>query len=239
MRKGDGLLVVAMAPSLPAAAQPEGFAASVTDSAGNFYDFTQALHYDQSPTVINRGAIVVLYICESSVADMEHDVATVTATWDNPVYDRSIAVFQMRPGDTTGLPDVIAHSAEHSAAIYAAAQVTLQAPNYTPARDFGMEFALITTSKPGGTGAFGAVGGFNGFFQPVGRVLVGSKQTYYLNPQTFGADTYTINNGIDPPFYFALGTLPGGVLVPAFNGVGQTYSLGANADKGIILFGKC
>lgn len=236
--KGDGILVVAMAPPLPSGGANEGYPVGVTDNAGNTYTF-QALHsFYQNPTVVNRGHAVSVFYCESSTRELVAGSDTVTVFWSNPVYDRIVSVYQVRPGGAAGRPVELGASLDQSAAIYAATSVTLTAPDYTPTADFGLEFALITTSKPGGTGAFGGVVGYNGFFQPLFRLYTGSQQTYYMNPQFHGADVYTVAGAVPAIYYFALGVLPSGVLVPAFNGVGQNYAGGANADKGIILFGK-
>ena len=81
------------------------------------------------------------------------------------------------------------------------------------------------------------MGGFTGFFQAEARGYVGSKQMSLINPQTHGADAYLIAGAVPAPFEDDVGVLPGGVLVPSFSGVGQHYSTGTNAWKGIILLG--
>src|SRR5207244_11856728 len=109
---------------------------------------------------------------------------------------------------------------DNDVAVFAANQVTLSSPSWTPARDNGLALATILAIKTGGVGGFGGVAGYTGYFQSQFRIFAGSKQNYLFNVQTYGADVYLVVGAAKPQYEIDLGTLPGGTLVPAFNGVG-------------------
>lgn len=237
LMKGDGILILAAAPSLPSGGALIAHPFGVNDDPGNVYTVLGNFAYEAAVPNVNQGIYATLFWCPSSVADFNVGVDSFDVIWDNNCYDRVVSIWSVRHSGGANTPTVLAATADNDAAVFASAQVTLQAPNFTPAREKALMFAIILTAKVGGTGAFGAVGGFSGFFQAQFRQFVGSKQIYYRNPQTHGADAYLIAGAVASPYEDDVGVLPGGVLVPAFNGVGQTYSAGANAWKGIILLG--
>ncbi len=232
---GDGIMVLSMAPSLPSVAAPEGIPASVADTKGNTYGPMWYSQFEALPATVNEGVTVQLWWCPASVTRLVAGVDAVTATWDNQVYDRVIAVWSVRHSGGANFPTVLAATADNDAAVFASGQVTLTSPLFTPARDKALEFALVISAKAGGVGGFGGVAGWSGFFQAEFRNYSGSKQSYLVNPQTHGADAYLIAGAVPANYEDDVGVLPGGVNVPAFNGVAQAYSAGANAWKGIIL----
>jgi hypothetical protein len=232
---GDGILVLAMAPSLPSVGAQQGYPDTVTDSKGNAYSQVREFAFEAFATAVNAGVFVKLYWCPASVADLVAGVDAVTATWDNPVFDRVVSVWAVRHSGGANYPTVQAATSDNNTTVFAAGQVTLTAGNFTPARDRALEFALVITAKAGGVGGFGGVVGWSGFFQAQFRLYAGSKQQYFANPQTHGANAYLIAGAVPANYEDDVGVLPGGVFVPAFNGVAQAYTAGTNAWKGIIL----
>lgn len=232
---GDGILVLAEAPSQPSAPASNGRPSGVTDTAGNAYVALNEMAWEASPPNVNEGAYATLYFCQTSGRKLTHGVDSVTVTWDNPVFDRVVSVWAIHHGGGAAIPNILASTSDNDAAIFAASQVKLGATSNTPARDKTLYMAIILAEKVGGVGSFGGVGGYNGFFQAQFRAFTGSKQTYLRNCQTFGADAYLIVGAAHPQYELDVGTLLAGVSIPSFNGVGQNYSAGANAWKGIII----
>ncbi len=234
---GDGILVLAMAPSLPSLAAPVGLPVSVADTAGNAYALQQYFQFEAFPANVNEGVTVALFYCTASAATLVSGSATVTATWDNQVFDRVVAVWAVRHSGGAHTPAVNNFTGDNDAAVRASNQVTLGTNGFNPTRDKALMFALIVSAKPGGVGSFGSVVGWTGFFQAQFRSYTGSKQSYLVNPQTYGADAYLIAGAVPANYEDDVGVLPANVLIPAFHGVAQNYSTGATAWKGIILLG--
>lgn len=232
---GDGILIFAMAPSVPSVAATPGIPTTFTDSAGNTYNLVNLSDFEASPANVNEGVFTALYFCQASVADMIVGVDSFTVTWDNPVFDRVVSVWTVRHKGGADVPLLNNSTPDSDAAVFASSQVTLPTTDINPVRDQSLLFALIVAAKAGGVGAFSSVVGFNGFFQAEFRAYAGSKQAYLVNPQTHGADAYLIAGAVPAPFEDDVGVLAANVPVPAFNGVGQNYSGGTNAWKGIIL----
>lgn len=242
VRVGDGILVAAMAPSLPSIGAPYGvpgpFDVNCSDSQGNAYEVFTASTYsfeDSSPAV-NEGVHLQLYFCSASTAPLVAGVDSITVDWTNNVYDRSVAAWIVRHDGGAATPLPIAWTPDNDATIYADDKVTLQSPNFTPSRDNTLELALIVASLPLGGFNFQSVTGFDGFYQAKFHYYVGAKQNYIFMFQTHGADAYVVANAdIPTPYEIDLGALPAGDLVSSFNGVGQQYNVGANTWKGIVL----
>lgn len=235
VQAGDGVLVLAMAPSLPSGVAPVGLPVSVADTAGNTYALLQYFQFEAFPANVNEGVSVALFWCSASRAKLVAGSATITATWDNPVFDRVVSVWTVRHSGGANTPTVNNFTADNDAAVFASGQVTLGTNAFNPSRDQALMFALVISAKAGGVGGFSSVAGFTGFFQAEFRLYTGAKQSYLVNPQTFGADAYLIAGAVPAPFEDDIGVLPANVLVPAFNGVGQKYTTGTNAWKGVIL----
>lgn len=234
---GEGILVLLAAPSVPVLAAPLARPVSVNDDVGNTYTALGSFAFEANPPGVNTGVYVTLFWCPSNIQTMVAGFDNVHGNWDNNAFDRLVFVWSVRHSGGASTPTVLAATADHDAAAFAASQVTLTAPNFTPARDRAFEFALIVAAKSTGLGGFGGVGGYTGFFQAEGRLYNGSKQQYIINPQTHGANAYLIAGSATAPYEDDVGLLPGGTLVPAFNGVGQFFTTGTNAWKGIILLG--
>jgi hypothetical protein len=234
---GDGILVLAAAPSKPSVVDPPIHPFQCGDDFGNTYTQLGAFAFEANPPNVNEGLYAVLFYCQASVGTLEVGSEIIQVDWAGNVFDRAIYIWTVRHAGGASVPVVLAHTADHDAAVFAASQVTLTAPNYTPGRDKSLELAIILTAKAGGVGGFGGVAGWSGFFQAQGRLEIGSKQQYLRNAQTHGEDAYIVAGSGQPQYEDDVGTLPGGVLVPSFNGVAQQYSAGANAWKGIILLG--
>lgn len=232
---GDGILILAMAPSVPSLGATPGIPASISDSAGNTYSLVNFSDFEASPANVNEGVFTALYFCQSSLADLAVGSGTFTATWDNPVFDRVVSVWTVRHKGGADVPLLNNSTPDSDAAVFAATDVTLPTNDINPLRDQSLLFALIIAAKAGGLGGFSSVAGFNGFFQALSRAYAGSKQAYLVNPQTHGADAYLIAGAVPTPFEDDVGVLDANVPVPGFNGVGQNYANGANAWKGIIL----
>lgn len=237
VRAGDGILILAAAPSNPGGGNPIGHPAFATDSFGNSYTAIASFAFEANPPNVNEGLYATLFWCPASTGTLVVGVDNFDVIWDNGVYDRVIEVWSVRHSGGASTPTVLAATADHDAAVYAAANVTLTTPDYTPARDSSLQFALLLSAKIGGVGGFGSVIGYTGFFQAEFRGFAGSQQSYLYNQQTHGADAYLIASSGTPPYEDDVGQLPGGVLVPSFNGVGQSYTAGASAWKGVILLG--
>ena len=235
----DGILVCAMAPSLPVALGTQGFPVSCTDSAGNSYSVLLTRDYQHSPALVNTGAYVVMFYCRSSSTKLLFGTDTITVSWSASVFDRTICAWLVRHDGGANVPTVLASTSPNNMAVYASSQVTLTSPAWTPNRDGSLEFALLITVKTGGLIGFGSVGGYDGFYQSSAgfRRTMLSSQEYWTCRQTHGADAYALVAGSVSPNEIDLGKLDGGVLVTAFNGVGQAYVTGASAWKGIILLG--
>jgi hypothetical protein len=233
---GDRIMVLAMAPSKPSALAPVGIPVSVADTHGNTYTQIADRLFEANPPNVNEGVAVGVFISEPLDEPMPKGVTAVTATWSNPVFDRSVAAWLVRHVPATHEPVWIAATNSNDAAVYASTQMTKRIPAYTPVRDNALYVAFLISAKVGGTGSFSSVAGFDGFFQDTVYGFTGSKQSYRLNQQTYGADATFIFDGLDPRYEVDLGVLPGGVFIFSFNGVGQNYSLGANAWKGILVF---
>jgi hypothetical protein len=234
---GDGILILAAAPSKPSALGLVGHPFGINDFPGNVYTTLGSFAFEANPPGVNTGIYATLFWCPASVAEMVVGVDQFQVLWDNPIFDATATVWAVRHSGGANTPTVLAATADNDAATFAAGQVTLSAPNFTPARDKALEFAIILTAKAGGVGSFGAVAGWTGFFQAEARLFGGSKQQYLRNPQTHGADAYLIAGAVPAPYEDDVGVLPAGVLVPSFNGVAQQYGTGTNAWKGIILLG--
>jgi hypothetical protein len=234
---GDGILILAAAPSVRVLGATPAHPVDVFDNVGNTYTQLGSFAFEANPPGVNTGLYVTLFWCPSNIAPQIAGVNAIEVDWDDFVFDRIVQVWAVRHSGGQNTPTVLAHTADNDAAVYAAGQVTLTAPNFTPARSRALEFALVIAAKSGGLGGFGGVGGYTGFFQAEGRLYNGSKQQYIINPQTHGADAYLIAGAVPAPYEDDVGVLPGGTLVPAFNGVGQFFTAGANAWKGIILLG--
>jgi hypothetical protein len=233
---GDIIVVMSLAPSKPSALGAVGRPISCADSNGNPYiDFADN-RFEANPPNVNEGVSTMFFISDPLGAPMLKGVDTVTVTWDNPVFDRSVAAWLVRHLPTTHEPFWLAATNNNDAAVFAATAVTKRVPAWTPERDNSLFVALIISAKVGGTGNFGGVVGFDGFFQDTVMGFAGSKQFYRLNQQTFGADATFVFDGSNPRYEVDLGVLPGGVFIFSFDGVGQNYSLGANAWKGINVF---
>lgn len=232
----DGILVAAAAPSLPAAASALGYPTSCTDSKGNTYSKLVARDFQASPAVANEGAYVQYFWC-ANAAPLTQNSDTITVTWDNSVYDRSVQAWLVRrDGAAANTPRLLAATASNDAAVYASSQVTLTSPSWTPARNNSLAVAHIYAIKAGGVGGFGGIGGYSGFFQAQYRSVTGSKQTYLVNQNTAGADVYLVVGSGIAQYELDLGTLTA-TMQASFNGVAQNYSSGTNAWKGIFLFG--
>lgn len=243
---GDGVLVSISAPSLPSGLASEGFPFDVEDTQGNTYFFLTEMILQANPATVNTGVLVRLYYCLSSVAPLVAGVDVITVTWNNPVYDRTVGAYLVRHDGGTRIPTVLGQTADHDAAVFAASQVTLTQHAWAPERDDALSVAFIYNARPlaSGQAAYGGVGGYSGFYEASEIVVLetGSQQTYAIHQQTHGADVYVqlgpsiTTNEID------IGTETGGVLIPAFNGVGQAYfrpipTPEVNVWKGIILLG--
>jgi hypothetical protein len=233
---GDRVLVSAQAPSVPVALAAPRSPSVCTDSQGHSYTPGTVHFWEASPPNVNEGARQRFFLSEPIVFPLVKDVDTITVTWPDTVFDRSIDAWLIRHDGGSPEATEIASSPDNDAATFTATQVTLQSPSYTPPRDNSLFFATTLAAKAGGLGSFGGVAGFAGYFQALFRFFSGSKQFYFLNPSTYGANALLINEFGALPYEIDLGQLPGGVNVPAFNGVAQNYSGGANAWKGITIF---
>lgn len=234
---GDGILVLGMAPSNDGGGGPEGFPDQCFDTAANTYFEISTFNWQDSPSVANTGIFVSIWWCPSSIAPMVTGVDFIRVLWNHNVNDRVIYAHGVRHDGGASQPQFLAATADHDAATFASNQMTLTAPNYTPPRNNGLELAFLCSAKLGGVGGFGGVGGYSGFFQDTGHSFVGSFQTYLINWQTHGAVVLIDPTTSLPTNEKDFGTLPGGTLVPSFNGVAQFYSSGNNAWKGIALYG--
>jgi hypothetical protein len=232
---GDGIMVSAQAPSLPVALGTQGFPISCTDSAGNTYSILVQRDFQAAVTGVNTGVYTVVFFCQSSIAPLLEGVDTITVTWDNPVYDRSVYGWLVRHNGGAAVPTLLAATASNDAAVFASNQVTLTSPGFTPARDNSLEFGWFLVAYTGGSISFGGVGGYTGFFQAQFRGVSGSKQNYLMNVQTSGADDY-LQVGAVPQNEITLGLLPGGVAVGSFNGMGQQYSAFTPRWKGALMW---
>lgn len=232
---GDRILVLAMAPSKPSALGAIGQPVSCTDTNGNVYTQFAQSAFEANPPNVNEGVYVVLFISDPITEPLVVAADGITVTWDNPVFDRSVAAWLVRHVPSTPEPFWLNATNDNDVAVFASTQMTLRALGYTPDRNNTLYLALLISAKVGGTGAFSSVVGWDGFFQDTVNTFAGSKQTYRLNQQTYGADATFIFDGANPRYEVDLGRLDAGVHVFPFNGVGQNYSLGANAWKGIEL----
>lgn len=233
---GDCVLVSAQAPSVSAALATPGRPITCDDSAGTSYSLLSLHRWEANPPNVNEGASQTFFISDVLTSPLLEGVGTITVEWGQPVFDRSVYAWLIRHDG--GSPDaaLVAATASNDAAVFASNQVTQQSPSYTPTRSNGLLFATIFSAKAGGTGSFGGVVGFTGYLQVNSRSFTGSKQTYRISQQTYGANALQINPFVGAPFEIDLGQLPAGVNVAAFNGVGQFYTAGANAWKGIAIF---
>jgi hypothetical protein len=236
VQRGDGILVLAMAPSLPSGGANFGFPDSIADSKGNTYDLLAFANFQANPATVNTGVYVQLFWCPASVATLTAGVDTVTATWNEPVFDRVISVWAVHHSGGANQPTELNATPDSSAAVFASSDITLATTGYAPQRDSALFFGLLISAKVGGVGGFGSVAGWTGFFQAESRTYSGAKQSYLVNPQTHGANAYLIAGAVPAPYEDDVGVLPGGVFVAAFNGLAQHYSAGANAWKGGIIF---
>ena len=133
--KGDGVLVLAAAPSLPIALAPIAHPVAVFDSQFNTYTHIQDFAFEANPPNVTEGMFVSLYYCAASVADLVVGVDQIEADWNSPTLDRIVSAWSVRHSGGAHTPTVLAATADNDAAAFAAAQVTLVAPNFTPARD--------------------------------------------------------------------------------------------------------
>jgi hypothetical protein len=242
---GEGILVLAAAPSVRAALATPAHPLSVSDTVGNTYTTLCFAAFEANPPGVNTGLYVTLFYCPSNIFTMAAGGDQVTVTWDGTCYDRIVEVWSVRHSGGAHTPTLLDQTNDHDAAVFASDRVTLVAPDFFPSRDQALEFAIILSAKAGGVGGYSGAAGFSGFFQAESRLYSGSKQDTLVNPQTHGANAYLIAGAVPAPFENDVGVLPGGVLVPSFSGVGQSYfNLGGggivpvtNEWKGIILLG--
>jgi hypothetical protein len=234
---GDGIFVQLMAPTNPGGGNPIGFLGSVrAGPAFEFLSLVGGAEWAAASPAVNDGVTVGWYYGVMSVAVPIG--STIIGNFTNPLYDMSLRAWQIHHvGGAVALPTNLGQTASHDATVKASAQVTQTVADWTPARDNAVELALFTTAKVGGTGSFGAVAGYDGFYQAQFRSVTGSKQSYLNNAQTHGADVYEVVPFSGPAYELDLGKLPGGVDIPSFNGAGQTYSAGAGAWKGVSVWG--
>ena len=245
---GDGILVMAMAPSLPVLAGTQGFPTSCTDSAGNSYSTLLQKNFQAASPVANEGVYIRLFWCGSSSSTLVDGTGTITVTWDNPVWDRCIYAVQVRrEGGSAHTPIVLASTANNDAAVYASSQVTLGCPAWTPTRDQALVYSLVISARPLPTYSvsYGGVGGYSGFYEATSDVQrggTGSKESYSIHHQTHGSDVY-VKVGANPATEYDLGLLAA-TFQASFNGSAQNYGKppfpstpDTNVWKGIILLG--
>ena len=230
----DGIMVAAHAPSLPSVAATEGFPVSCSDSAGNTYSVLLTRDYQHSPAQVNTGAYTVIFFCPLSYLPMDEGVATISVTWDNPVYDRFVYAWNVRHVGGASIPQLLGSTASNDMAVYAASTMSVTMPAWTPARDNSLAFALFLVFRPNIPGwAFSIQGDF--FMAKWGR-FTGSQQDYIFMVQTYGANAYIVVEQGGPEIEIDQGYLPGGVLTAAGKIAKQSYS-STNDWKGIRMFG--
>ena len=234
---GDQIMVLAFAPSDPDGVSPNGTPDTVTDSHGNTYNLTLGSNWEASPANVNEGVRWRMFLSDPITQALEAGVDTVTVTWTNSVFDRNVYLWLVRFPNPIGGLWGLGGTGPNDAAVRASGQVTQAPGNYTPRYDNGMMMAIFIVALPGTTTGFAAVPGFDGFYQARFEALVGAKQNYYVLWQTHGADAYVIASSGVTPYEDDIAKLPGGVLVPSFNGAGQQYSGGAGNWKGVVIFG--
>lgn len=241
---GDGILVLATAPSNPLAGDPIGVPISCTDSAGNLYDLINTSKFEASSPAVNEGGVVCLFYCEATLRPLIEGTDEITVTWDNSVFDRVVASWIIRYSGGAISPTVLAKTSDNNTTVYAASEVKVTSPTWTPFRN-GLEVAFVCSWRAvGASAAFGGVAGYDGFFESggdSGRInFDGAKQNITIHQQTHGA-TVDVHTGAEV-FETDLATLTAHVSHASFNGVGQQYyspypSGEVNKWKGIILLG--
>lgn len=236
---GDGILVYAFAPSKYNAGATVATAATCTDSLGNTYTKLYEFHYEAAVPVAAEGARFVVFYCPNSVVGFEHGIHTITVTWDHDAQDKSVTAWVIRHQGGPHEPELVARTADNDAAAYASDQVTLANPGWIADRDNSMMFATIFIARNPGPSAFSAVVGFDFFFQAQFRRRIGALQTYFLNPQTTSATVELTNKWFsdDEGYESDLGDLLATDEVSSARNVGQKFTPGINAWKGIVLWG--
>jgi len=241
VRSTDMIWVMAMAPSTPSSGALFGSCYQVVDNKGNTYWSQSNFDFEASSPNVNDGVYISYFATDptSGGFGLTHNVDTITATWDNPVYDRYMSTWLIRfePGIPDSWPVLEASTSWHNTTVYTSNQVTLTVPTIgSVSMDRSMLFVIFITAKVGGVGGFGGISGYDGFLQAQSRGFAGSKQSYLRNTQSWGADAYLIAGTGNPTYEIDQGTLMVGDVINSFNGAGQAYSSGANAWKGAMLW---
>lgn len=236
VQAADAVFVSAQAPSQPSAMGANGVPVSCADSQGNTYSLLSTHLWEASPPNVNEGCVQVFFAADSPVRPLVAGTDTITVTWSHSVFDRSIYAWLVRHDGGGFSPIELGSTADHDAATFAATQMTLTSPPWTPDRDNSLMLATLLSAKAGGVGGFGGVGGYNGYFQAQFRLLTLAQQTYLFNVQTHGANVILFANDPAGQYEIDLGQIAAFTNVPSFNGVGQNYSGGANAWKGITIW---
>lgn len=232
---GDGILVLAQAPTIRAGPVGPFYPTSCADTQGNSYTLIHTSLFEPAVQAPATGLCVALFWCAASVATMVDGVDTITATWGGSVSERMIQAWQVRHAGGANTPNVLGFIADNNAAVYASTQQTLSVPAWTPARNVALDFAILVTMQ-GATGSWGGVVGYNGFYEASQKGWYLNGRDYRNHWQTSGADVSIVARSGITSYELDFGTLTA-TLQAGFNGVGQNYSGGANTWKGIILLG--
>jgi len=231
---GDGILVMAAAPSVPSLGDGPYTPFIVTDSVGNNYDFLFQRKFEDNPPQVNTGIFVSFWFCSSSFDFLSTSLGSwIRPQWSAPVYDRIVSAWIVRHAGGANEPTLLTATNDNDLTTYASNTVSEASGGWTPTRSQALELALFITAKAGGVGGFSGTGLF---FQAQSRTFVGSKQDYLVNPQTFGANAYLVVGAGNPQYEIDQGTLDGGALVGSET-ANQSYSSGANAWKGAFIMG--
>ena len=93
---GDRIFVSAQAPSEPGGGGANGQPFLCADSAGNSYHAFGGHLWEASPPNVNEGVAQTLFCSSPAQRTMIAGTDTITVTWDNPVFDRSIRAWLVR-----------------------------------------------------------------------------------------------------------------------------------------------
>ncbi len=120
---GEGILVLGAAPSVSAALATPAHPVNAVDTAGNTYTALGSFAFEANPPNVNEGIYATLYWCPASLTDMVVGVDRVFVNWSNVVFDRIVSVWSVRHSGGAHTPTILAATADHDAAAYAATDV--------------------------------------------------------------------------------------------------------------------
>ena len=230
---GDGVLVMAAAPSVPSTGATPGYPTSCADSAGNTYTLFDSHKFEAATPAVNDGLGIGFFYCSSSVGTINvGGTERVTVTWSNQCYDRWVKVWRILHDGGAMQPLLLAATADNDTTVKAGSFIAVPVPAWTPPRDNALVLGLAVFT--GGNPAYGNYDAYTGFYETTSVAWSSARTNQRVHQQTSGANVYLITDPTKPNTEVDLGRLTA-TAQTGFNGLGQNYSISATWKGGILL----